>query len=165
MLMCAGIVILFALNLIVGSVKIPIAATVQFLFPFLSSDGAMSLQASHPSWHFIIMDSRLPQALTALLSGASLAVCGLLLQTAFRNPLAGPGIFGINSGAGLGVALVMLLMGERNNSSLFDEWFYGYSAVCIHWSHGNNSAALFLFINGQKQCDASYHRNYDRLSV
>ena len=154
MLMCAGIVILFALNLIVGSVKIPIATTVQFLFPFLSSDGAMSLQASHPSWHFIIMDSRLPQALTALLSGASLAVCGLLLQTAFRNPLAGPGIFGHAVDGG-----------KRNNSSLFDEWFYGYSAVCIHWSHGNNSAALFLFINGQKQCDASYHRNYDRLSV
>ena len=118
MLMCAGIVILFALNLIVGSVKIPIAATVQFLFPFLSSDGAMSLQASHPSWHFIR--------------------CG------FGHAVDG---------------------GKRNNSSLFDEWFYGYSAVCIHWSHGNNSAALFLFINGQKQCDASHHRNYDRLSV
>ena len=160
MLMCAGIVILFALNLIVGSVKIPIAATVQFLFPFLSSDGAMSLQASHPSWHFIIMDSRFPQALTALLSGASLAVCGLLLQTAFRNPLAGPGIFGINSGAGLGVALVMLLMGGSVTTAVFS--MSGFMAILLS---GSYSVALFLFINGQKQCDASYHRNYDRLSV
>ena len=64
-----------------------------------------------PSWQYIILESRLPQALTALLAGGALAVSGLMLQTAFRNPLAGPSIFGINSGAGLGVALVMLLLG------------------------------------------------------
>ena len=142
MLMCAGIVILFALNLIVGSVKIPIAATVQFLFPFLSSDGAMSLQASHPSWHFIIMDSRLPQALTALLSGASLAVCGLLLQTAFRNPLAGPGIFGINSGAGLGVALVMLLMGGSVTTAAFS--MSGFMAILLSAFIGAMVVTLLL---------------------
>ncbi|WP_315318917.1 iron ABC transporter permease [Segatella oris] len=143
MLMCAGIVILFALNLIVGSVKIPIAATVQFLFPFLSSDGTMSLQASHPSWHFIIMDSRLPQALTALLSGASLAVCGLLLQTAFRNPLAGPGIFGINSGAGLGVALVMLLMGGSVTTAAFS--MSGFMAILLSAFIGAMVITLLLF--------------------
>ena len=143
MLMCAGIVILFALNLIVGSVKIPIATTVQFLFPFLSSDGTMSLQASHPSWHFIIMDSRLPQALTALLSGASLAVCGLLLQTAFRNPLAGPGIFGINSGAGLGVALVMLLMGGSVTTAAFS--MSGFMAILLSAFIGAMVITLLLF--------------------
>lgn len=143
MLMCAGIVILFALNLIVGSVKIPIAATVQFLFPFLSSDGTMSLQASHPSWHFIIMVSRLPQALTALLSGASLAVCGLLLQTAFRNPLAGPGIFGINSGAGLGVALVMLLMGGSVTTAAFS--MSGFMAILLSAFIGAMVITLLLF--------------------
>jgi iron complex transport system permease protein len=57
------------------------------------------------------MESRLPQALTAMLCGGSLAVSGLMLQTAFKNPLAGPSIFGINSGAGVGVALVMLALG------------------------------------------------------
>jgi iron complex transport system permease protein len=57
------------------------------------------------------MESRLPQAITGMLCGAALALSGLMLQTAFRNPLAGPSIFGINSGAGLGVALVMLLLG------------------------------------------------------
>ena len=64
-----------------------------------------------PSWQYIVIESRLPQAVTAMLCGASLAVCGLILQTAFRNPLAGPSIFGVNSGAGLGVALVMLFFG------------------------------------------------------
>lgn len=61
---------------------------------------------------FIILGSRLPQALTALLAGAALAVSGLMMQTMFRNPLAGPSILGISSGANLGVALVMLLMGS-----------------------------------------------------
>ncbi|MBR6904419.1 MAG: iron ABC transporter permease, partial [Bacteroidales bacterium] len=63
------------------------------------------------AWQYIVLQSRLPQAMTAVLCGGALAVSGLLLQTAFRNPLAGPGIFGVNSGAGLGVALVMLLFG------------------------------------------------------
>ena len=53
----------------------------------------------------------MPQAITALLCGASLSACGLLLQTAFRNPLAGPSILGIDAGASLGVAVVMLLLG------------------------------------------------------
>ncbi|MDE6693445.1 MAG: iron ABC transporter permease, partial [Muribaculaceae bacterium] len=59
-----------------------------------------------------ILGSRLPQAVTALLAGAALAVSGLMMQTMFRNPLAGPSILGISSGANLGVALVMLLMGS-----------------------------------------------------
>lgn len=60
---------------------------------------------------YIVLESRLPQALTALLAGAGLAASGLLLQTMFRNPLAGPSILGITSGASLGVALVLLLFG------------------------------------------------------
>ena len=60
---------------------------------------------------YIVLESRLPQMLTALFSGSALAVSGLMLQTAFRNPLAGPSIFGISSGASLGVALVMLMFG------------------------------------------------------
>lgn len=59
----------------------------------------------------IVLQSRLPQAVTALLAGASLAAAGLLLQTAFSNPLAGPSILGITSGASLGVAVVMLTTG------------------------------------------------------
>ncbi len=94
--------LLFMGSLLAGSVSIPVAETLRIL-----AGG----EASKASWQYIVMESRLPQAVTAMLCGGSLAVCGLLLQTAFRNPLAGPGIFGVNSGAGLGVALVMLFFG------------------------------------------------------
>ena len=60
-----------------------------------------------------------PQALTALLCGGALAVCGLMLQTAFKNPLAGPSILGINAGASLGVAFVMLLFGGSITAGVF----------------------------------------------
>ena len=97
-----GILLLFALNLLSGSVQIPITDVVSILFtPNTSSE-------INPTWSYIILETRLPQALTALLCGGTLAVTGLMLQTAFRNPLAGPDVFGINSGAGLGVAIVML---------------------------------------------------------
>lgn len=93
--------VLFALNILVGSIAIPASDVVAVL---MGAD-------AKSSWQYIILESRLPQAMTALLAGGALAVSGLMLQTAFRNPLAGPSIFGINSGAGLGVALVMLLLG------------------------------------------------------
>ena len=95
--------VLFVLNLVKGSIDIPVADVVGII---MGDDEGVK-----PSWQYIVMESRLPQALTAMLCGAALAVSGLMLQTAFRNPLAGPSIFGINSGAGLGVALVMLLLG------------------------------------------------------
>ena len=63
------------------------------------------------TYRYILLESRLPAAIAALLSGAALATSGLLLQTAFRNPLAGPDVFGISSGAGLAVAIVMLAFG------------------------------------------------------
>jgi iron complex transport system permease protein len=61
-----------------------------------------------PSWEFIIQDYRLPKAITAIMTGSGLAVAGLLMQTLFRNPLAGPFVLGISSGASLGVALFIL---------------------------------------------------------
>ncbi|MDY3842256.1 MAG: iron ABC transporter permease [Prevotella sp.] len=97
-----SVCLLFALNLVVGSVHIPPGEVCAIL---------MGGGAERESWRFIVLESRLPQAIVALLSGAALAVSGLLLQTTFRNPLAGPDVFGINGGAGLGVALVMLLYG------------------------------------------------------
>jgi iron complex transport system permease protein len=97
-----AVIVLFALNLLLGSVSIPARDVVSIL---------LGNEASKASWQFIVLESRLPQAITATLCGAALAVSGLMLQTAFRNPLAGPSVFGINSGAGLGVALVMLFLG------------------------------------------------------
>lgn len=101
LLLSGVLVVLFALNIFVGSVAIPVDATMRILLG----------DEVKPSWQYIVMQSRLPQAVTATLAGGALAVSGLLLQTAFRNPLAGPSVFGVNSGAGLGVALVVLFMG------------------------------------------------------
>lgn len=107
----AGLAVLLLLaNLLVGSVRIPPAEVLHML-----AGG----EAVRESWRFILWESRLPQALTALLCGGGLAVCGLLLQTAFKNPLAGPDILGINSGASLGVALVMLLLGGNVSAGAF----------------------------------------------
>ena len=110
LLLVAGIIMLFAMNLIVGSVRIPLADVCDILFDKFEGK---------ESWMYIVMENRLPQALTAMLCGASLAVCGLMLQTAFRNPLAGPDVFGISSGAGLGVAIVMLFLGGSVSTTLF----------------------------------------------
>ena len=104
------IVILFAISMVVGAVDIPVKEVVNIL---------LGEKSEHVSWDFIVKESRLPQAITAVFCGASLAVSGLMLQTAFRNPLADPGIFGINSGASLGVALVMLLMGGSITAGAF----------------------------------------------
>lgn len=98
------IVVLFALNLFVGAVSIPWTDTLTVL-----TGGTVD----NAAWTYIILDSRLPSAVTALLCGAALAAAGLMLQTTFRNPLAGPGIFGVSSGASLGVALVLLLPAAR----------------------------------------------------
>ena len=123
-LYCIGlslvIVVLFASNLLLGSVSIPAENIMRILL------GDTSEKAS---WRYIILESRLPQAITAMFCGASLAVSGLMLQTVFRNPLAGPSIFGINSGAGLGVALVMLFLG--GGLSVGSLQFSGFAAVLI----------------------------------
>ncbi len=106
----AVILALFIVNLLAGSVSIPPAEVFRIL---LGGEGEKA------SWSFIVWESRLPQALTAMLSGGALAVCGLMLQTAFKNPLAGPSILGINSGASLGVALVMLFLGGSITTGAF----------------------------------------------
>ena len=98
----ALIVVLVAANLFFGSVDIPAEAVIRTL---------LGQDVEKASWSFIIWEARIPQAITALLCGAALAGSGLMLQTAFNNPLAGPSILGINSGASLGVAMVMLLGG------------------------------------------------------
>lgn len=91
----------FVANMFWGAVSVPASAVVEAFMGRLPDDSA---------WSLIVLESRLPQAATAFLAGAALSVAGLLLQTLFGNPLAGPEVFGINSGAGLGVAVVMLLM-------------------------------------------------------
>lgn len=98
-----------ALCLITGQVHIP-ASEVWHIFT-----GGDSV---NPVWRAIVMESRFPALLTAAIAGATLSVAGLLLQTSFSNPLAGPSILGVSSGASLGVAVVMLLTGAAASLSI-----------------------------------------------
>ena len=104
-----SIVGFFILNLLLGSVSIPVDNIIDIL---LGRDNDNLI------WHNIILKSRLPQSLTAMMAGAGLAVSGLLMQTVFRNPLAGPSVLGISSGASLGVACVVLLSGSIGGVAL-----------------------------------------------
>ena len=96
-----GLLLLFFIivNISLGSVEIPFKSIIQTL------TGNNTVKES---WQYIILDYRLPKAITAILVGAGLSISGLLMQTLFRNPLAGPFVLGISSGASLGVALLVL---------------------------------------------------------
>lgn len=112
------LVALFIANLIWGAVSIPLPEVLSIL------GGEPS---GNEGWELIILESRLPQAATAMLSGMALSTAGLMLQTLFNNPLAGPEVFGINNGAGLGVAIVMLMQGGSLASGGFS--IGGYAAI------------------------------------
>ncbi|MBO7283731.1 MAG: iron ABC transporter permease [Bacteroidales bacterium] len=99
-----AIPILFLANILYGAISIPI----EEIWAILTNSNQVN-----ESWKIIVTESRLPQAITALLSGSALAISGLLLQTLFRNPLAGPSILGISDGANLGVAIAMLALGGQ----------------------------------------------------
>ena len=105
------LVILFVLDLLIGSVHIPLRDIL----------GAIVGADIDPATRLIVLDIRLVKAIVAILSGMALSVSGLQMQTLFRNPLAGPYVLGINSGASLGVALFILgmpLLGIATNSTL-----------------------------------------------
>lgn len=125
--------VLFAANLFIGSVKIPFRSVAAIL--------SGQVEGQKETWQYILYQTRLPQAVTALFAGASLAVAGLMLQTVFANPLAGPSILGIDSGASLGVALVMLLCGGTIGTVHIGLSFSGYVAVILGAFAG---AALIL---------------------
>ncbi|MGQ1787568.1 MULTISPECIES: iron chelate uptake ABC transporter family permease subunit [unclassified Saccharicrinis] len=110
------LVFLFVLNISLGSVYIPFQVVVKWM---------LGLPVDNEIWGNILLKSRLPQAITALLAGAGLAAGGLQMQTLFRNPLAGPSILGISSGAGLGVAIVVLLFGAIQGISLSSIGWFG----------------------------------------
>jgi iron complex transport system permease protein len=96
---------LFFTGLVYGAVRIPLGDVVQILLG--SFEG-------REAWQHIVLESRLPQIVTALLAGGALAVSGLMLQTLFKNPLAGPSILGISDGANLGVAIAMIYLGAAS---------------------------------------------------
>lgn len=129
------IFILFALNLLLGSVVIP----AKDVWTILTAGGGVK-----ESWRYIVIESRLPQAMTATLCGGALSVSGLMLQTAFKNPLAGPSVLGINGGAALGVALVIMATSGSVSAFMFSA--NGFMAVFIAAFVGAMGITAVIFI-------------------
>ena len=126
-------------NLLFGSVNIPADAVWHIL---------TGNEVEKASWSFIVWESRLPQAITALLCGMALAASGLMLQTTFNNPLADPSILGISSGASMGVAFVVLLSGSLGGVALSKLGFMGEIALTIAAIAGSLSImALIVFVS------------------
>ncbi|WP_313113134.1 FecCD family ABC transporter permease [Aequorivita sediminis] len=106
----------FLVNLSMGSVSIPLKEIISVFI------GKGSTKAT---WEYILIDYRLPKAITAMLAGGGLAISGLLMQTLFRNPLAGPFVLGLSSGASLGVAILILgasAFGGFFGTMLLSQW-------------------------------------------
>lgn len=117
-----SIVVLFMVNIFIGTVRIPLS---EILGVFCGDEGVSEVHRN------IVMKSRVPQALTALVAGAGLAVSGLQMQTVFRNPLAGPSVLGISAGASLGVAFVVLLSGSLGGVALSRLGYIGDVAISV----------------------------------
>ena len=121
LLLLVAIIVLTVVNLLIGSVKIPVADVCRIL----AGDDSQEI------WTNIVWQSRLPQALTAMMAGAGLAVSGLQMQTVFRNPLAGPSVLGISNGSALGVAFVVLLSGQLGGVALSRLGYLGDAAMSV----------------------------------
>lgn len=117
-----SILIFFLLNLILGTISIPLNSIWRILF---------NAEEESVIWQNIIWKSRFPQTITALFAGAGLSISGLQMQTVFRNPLAGPSELGISSGASLGVAFIILLSGSIAGTALSKLGFFGEVAISI----------------------------------
>jgi len=99
LLLSIALLLCFVMNIALGQVKIPITEVIHSLFGDTSTK---------ESWKYIVLQYRLPKSITAMLVGIGLSICGLLMQTLFRNPLAGPYVLGLSSGSSLGVAFLIL---------------------------------------------------------
>ena len=148
LLLSVLLILLFFVNISLGSVAIPF----QDIFSVLVRGNS-----SKESWEIIILNFRIPKAITAILVGSGLSVCGLLMQTLFRNPLAGPFVLGISSGASLGVALLLIgssLFGGVLLSETFTHWtlpiaaslgaFLVLSAVIITANSVRNTMSILI---------------------
>lgn len=116
LMLLLAVVVLTFINISLGSVQIPFSDIVGAIF---------HSEVSRETWRYIVIDYRLPKAMTAIITGSGLAVSGLLMQTLFRNPLAGPYVLGLSSGASLGVAVVLMgasLFGGVFTLLLLSKW-------------------------------------------
>ena len=144
LLLALSIGVLFLLNLFLGSVSIPFHSIWNILWGIDEGESVI--------WQNIIWKSRVPQALTAMVAGSGLAVSGLQMQTVFRNPLAGPSVLGISSGASLGVAFVVLLSGSIGGIALSRLGFMGEIALTMAAIIGALSImALIVYVSQKVQ--------------
>ena len=139
-ILAASITVLLIVNLLIGTVKIPVVDVCRIL----GGGGDNEI------WTNIIFSSRLPQALTAIVAGAGLAVSGLQMQTVFRNPLAGPSVLGISNGSALGVAFVVLLSGRLGGVALSRLGYLGDAAMSVAAIIGALAVLLLIMWVAQK---------------
>lgn len=141
LLLIISITVFLILNLLLGTVRIPAGDVIDIL---------AGAEHDNRIWANIVMKSRLPQALTAMMAGAGLGVSGLLMQTVFRNPLAGPSVLGISSGASLGVACVVLLSGSIGGIALSKLGVIGEVTITLSAIVGSLLImALIAFVAGK----------------
>lgn len=132
---------LFVVNLMVGSVNIPLDQIARVL---------LGGEADKASWTQIVLKFRLPKAITALLAGAALSVSGLMMQTFFRNPLADPFTLGISSGASLGVALVVLSVGTVGGTVLAGLGLIGDMSLALAASIGAGMTLMLVMLTARR---------------
>jgi iron complex transport system permease protein len=136
-LLIGGVVVLFLLNLALGSVDIPLDQIIAIL---------LGGESSSEAWQKIVINIRIPRAVTAILAGSALSVGGLLMQTLFRNPLAGPSVLGITAGASLGVAVVMLAAGTITSIFAIQQLSMLGSWVIVGAASIGSAAVLLLIL-------------------
>ena len=141
------IIVFFFLNIVVGTIAVPFSDAFSILF---GNDQQPQV------WQNIILKSRLPQALTAMVAGAGLAISGLQMQTVFSNPLAGPSVLGISNGASLGVAFVVLATGNIGGVALSSLGAVGNAAISLAAIFGAMSVmALIVYVSQKVQGNAT----------
>jgi iron complex transport system permease protein len=141
-LLLLATLVLFMVNVSLGSVSIPLQDVINGLF---------SKPMSKESWGIILWDFRIPKAITAVLVGIGLSMSGLLMQTLFRNPLAGPYVLGLSSGASLGVACIILGAGFLPLS--FSSFFLSNYGLVLASSLGSFTVLLAVLLVAQKLKD------------
>lgn len=133
---------MFVLNISLGSINIPVKEVYQSL---------LHGSCSKESWNYIILNYRLPKAIVAILVGIGLSISGLLMQTLFRNPLAGPYVLGLSSGASLGVAVVLL--GASLLPISISEFFLSPYGIIIASSLGSFIVLLSVLVIAKRLRD------------
>ena len=136
-MLIGGVIVLFLLNLALGSVDIPLDQIIMIL---------VGGESSSEAWQKIVINIRIPRAVTAILAGSALSVGGLLMQTLFRNPLAGPSVLGITAGASLGVAVVMLAAGTITSIFAIQQLSTLGSWVIVGAASIGSAAVLLLIL-------------------